>query len=423
MTALNIPIDAAAARLRAASYTVEKQGMLWRVAAPGAEMAIASADEVRALALGLGDTTAALSPAMQHIARDYIAARARAGESLLTAARYLADARANAKHGEWGLFLEATNTSEGTAKRWLDIHDTSVRDAQFADGLRSGRLTFTVAAELAQPSTPPALIAAVLEADKAPTVATVRAAKASIKSAIVAEMPTPPVPETKPTTTTTTTARTCECGQPGTIEDNIAGISGWWCEACATTEERGDLLEQLGPQYRGESGKVRYGRILHSIRWDGGPVGDYTYHDALDKLHERSTAERKQPPALAKQLAPPPDPPIDPRAAAVAWRSHMQTMLAQCPDSTSFRKSEMQAALAHVSALLALLSAKASDTDDMWAVLGDLLLSDERARLMACRGALDAIVAEPVIDTDVYDALSRRIGDEERRLIEQEQAV
>jgi hypothetical protein len=128
-----------------------------------------------------------LSTKMQHIARDYIAARERAGESLLAAARYLAEARAAAKHGEWGVFLEATNTSEGTAKRWLDIHEAAERDAKFADGLRSGRLAFTVAAELAQPSTPPALIEAALMADEPPTVAEVRAAK----SAIVADLDEP----------------------------------------------------------------------------------------------------------------------------------------------------------------------------------------------------------------------------------------
>lgn len=136
-----------------------------------------------------------LSTKMQAIARDYLAAREKAGESLLTAAHYLAEARAAAKHGEWGLFLVATNTSEGTAKRWLDIHEAAERDAKFADGLRSGRLAFTVAAELAQPSTPPALIEAALAADEPPTVAEVRAAKSAIVADLkpnIPELPTDP---------------------------------------------------------------------------------------------------------------------------------------------------------------------------------------------------------------------------------------
>jgi hypothetical protein len=120
---------------------------------------------------------AKLSGTMRNIARRFISARTRAGEAMLDAARALAAARRTAKHGEWGLFLAATNTSEGTAKRWLDIHEAAENDARFADALKIGHITFTVAAELAQPSTPPALIEAVLTSEKPSTVTEVRAAK------------------------------------------------------------------------------------------------------------------------------------------------------------------------------------------------------------------------------------------------------
>lgn len=59
---LNIPIDAAVARLRQAGRVVERQGILWRVSAPGAEATIQSADEVRALALTLGESAKPIEP-------------------------------------------------------------------------------------------------------------------------------------------------------------------------------------------------------------------------------------------------------------------------------------------------------------------------------------------------------------------------
>ena len=43
-------------------------------------------------------------------------ARQRSGEALLEAARWLSEARAEAQHGEWRVFLEATNTSDDTAE-------------------------------------------------------------------------------------------------------------------------------------------------------------------------------------------------------------------------------------------------------------------------------------------------------------------
>src|SRR4051794_37568979 len=54
---------------------------------------------------------AVLSERLQEIARQYIGARRRSGEALLEAARWLSEARAEAQHGEWYVFLDATSTN------------------------------------------------------------------------------------------------------------------------------------------------------------------------------------------------------------------------------------------------------------------------------------------------------------------------
>lgn len=130
---------------------------------------------------------ATLSPSLQGIARHYLAAQQRSGEALLEAARWLAEARKKAQHGEWGIFLQATRTSEGTAKRLLDIHAAAEADPQFADAVRSNWLTATAAAELAQPSTPPDLRQRLLAASEAPTRADVKAARTAIPADVRAD--------------------------------------------------------------------------------------------------------------------------------------------------------------------------------------------------------------------------------------------
>ena len=129
-------------------------------------------------------TELTLSTALQDCARRYIAAQQRSGEALLEACAALAEARALAKHGEWGRFLEATRTSEGAAKRLLDIHAEAERDPQFAAAVRSNWIGATVAAELAQPSFPAEARSALLSAPEPPTRADVQ----SVKSATVADL-------------------------------------------------------------------------------------------------------------------------------------------------------------------------------------------------------------------------------------------
>ena len=153
----------------------------------------------------------ALPEAMQTIARNYLAARRRSGEALLDAARWLAEARATAQHGEWYVFLEATGTTEPTARRLLDIHEEAARSPQFAERITSNWLGFTSAAEIAAPRTSPEVRQELLSRPEPPSVAEIRAARREIKPVIVTdlehgvqdrgrgELHTPDAPEPPPT--------------------------------------------------------------------------------------------------------------------------------------------------------------------------------------------------------------------------------
>lgn len=116
----------------------------------------------------------ALSERLQAIARQYIGARQRSGEALLDAARYLSEARSEAQHGEWQLFLEATNTSADTAERLVNIYTRALQNPQFAESIRSNWIGQSVAALLARPSTPPELIGELLAGPEPPTVGEVQ---------------------------------------------------------------------------------------------------------------------------------------------------------------------------------------------------------------------------------------------------------
>jgi len=159
---------------------------LWKVGAQtldkGGVIALA-----RQIEGGLASTSGVLSAALQDLARRYVAAQQRSGEALLEACAALAEARQLAKHGEWGMFLAATRTSEGTAKRLLDIHAEAERNPQYRQAVASNWIGATVAAEIAQPSFPAEARQALLSAEEPPTKADVQAAK----SATVADLGTP----------------------------------------------------------------------------------------------------------------------------------------------------------------------------------------------------------------------------------------
>jgi hypothetical protein len=124
-----------------------------------------------------------LSERLQEIARQYIGARRRSGEALLEAARWLSEARAEAQHGEWYTFLEATSTSEDTADIMLNLHIRAMTDGRFAEAVRTNWLGQSAAGLLARPSTPPQVVDEVLSAPEPPKVDDIRrkikAAKAS----------------------------------------------------------------------------------------------------------------------------------------------------------------------------------------------------------------------------------------------------
>lgn len=141
-----------------------------------------------AAAHSAGEPTA-LSAPMQELARRYVAAQTRSGEALLDACAALAEARALARHGEWGVFLEATRTSEGTAKRLLDIHQQAASDPAFRAAVASNWIGATVAAELAQPSYPATAREALLSAPEPPTRTDVQAAKSATVADLVSLTP------------------------------------------------------------------------------------------------------------------------------------------------------------------------------------------------------------------------------------------
>lgn len=129
----------------------------------------------------LPEQAGALPEAMQTIARNYLAARRRSGEALLDAARWLAEARATAQHGEWLIFLEATSTSTSTADRLLNIHDEAARSPLFAEKVASNWLTFSAAAEIAAQSTPENVKQELLQQETAPTHKEVQHARRAAK--------------------------------------------------------------------------------------------------------------------------------------------------------------------------------------------------------------------------------------------------
>ncbi|MEI7537289.1 MAG: hypothetical protein WCJ76_08750 [Comamonadaceae bacterium] len=91
-----------------------------------------------------------LSPQLQrHIDRT-LAADRKGGEALWEKACAVADARADAQHGEWGKYLEATKQDERATRRLIAIAERGRADSRFRDAVITGFLNFTVAAITAQ---------------------------------------------------------------------------------------------------------------------------------------------------------------------------------------------------------------------------------------------------------------------------------
>jgi hypothetical protein len=119
-----------------------------------------------------------LSVQMQTLAQGYIDARKRAGYAWLDMGRFLSEARAEAKYGEWSVFLEATNTSEDWAKRLIAIYTQSLQNRVFADAMRTNFLSVATGYELI--SAPPAVQDRLLSSETPPTVKQVREEKRQV---------------------------------------------------------------------------------------------------------------------------------------------------------------------------------------------------------------------------------------------------
>lgn len=134
-----------------------------------------------ALDFGASDLIAApagLSVQMQTLAQGYIDARKRAGYAWLDMGRFLSEARAEAKYGEWSVFLEATNTSEDWAKRLIAIYTQSLQNRVFADAMRTNFLSVATGYELI--SAPPDVQDRLLNGDTPPTVKQIREEKREV---------------------------------------------------------------------------------------------------------------------------------------------------------------------------------------------------------------------------------------------------
>lgn len=89
------------------------------------------------------------SPKMQRHVDRTLAADRKGGEALWEKACAVADARADAEHGDWGRYLTATGQDERAARRLIDIAERGRADARFRDAIIGGWLTFSVAAIVA----------------------------------------------------------------------------------------------------------------------------------------------------------------------------------------------------------------------------------------------------------------------------------
>jgi hypothetical protein len=118
-----------------------------------------------------------LSARMQTLAQGYLDARKRAGYALLDAGRFLAEARAEAKHGDWYVFLKATNTSQDAADRLMAIYEQSRHDRVFADAVRTNFLNLSAAYELT--TAPPEVRDRLLSGDTPPSRQQIRETKSA----------------------------------------------------------------------------------------------------------------------------------------------------------------------------------------------------------------------------------------------------
>lgn len=133
---------------------------------------------------------ALLPVTLQERARRYVAARRRSGEALLDAVAELASARAEAKHGEWTVFLQSVGLSADAAEAQLQIARRAASDPVFAERVRTGFLSLSTARELL--SAPEDVQERVLTQPEPPTRQEIREAKQEANPAPARIFGTPP---------------------------------------------------------------------------------------------------------------------------------------------------------------------------------------------------------------------------------------
>lgn len=107
------------------------------------------ADEAPPAAL-VQATESALSAPLQACVARVIAADVAGGEALLEKSAAILLAREKAARGEWGRFLAAIALHERAAQRHIAIAERAASDVRFCEAVRSGWLSFSVAAITAQ---------------------------------------------------------------------------------------------------------------------------------------------------------------------------------------------------------------------------------------------------------------------------------
>ena len=133
----------------------------------------------------LPDQADQLSESLRTIARYVLAARQARGESLLEEARWMHEARLQAQEGDWHTFLAATATGEDTAERLINVHRLAERHPMFAELVRRGTFSFSVAWRLARPTVPPQVVEAACQSDAVLTVTAINQAIRDAKYVIV----------------------------------------------------------------------------------------------------------------------------------------------------------------------------------------------------------------------------------------------
>lgn len=134
----------------------------------------------------------ALSPQLQERALRFVAARRRSGAALLDMAAELAGAREEAEHGQWMVFLGATQTTKDDAARLLAIHRAAARSPAFREALERNWLRASTAALVAQSEDADTILARLLTQEQPPTVAEVKEARREISQ--IAKFDGPPAP-------------------------------------------------------------------------------------------------------------------------------------------------------------------------------------------------------------------------------------